>query len=94
MKKCIAMLAVLVLLLTGCTSAAPETVPTTTAVPTALAAEPTETTGPVIKPRNETSIFISLPKEEDPHWAEAGQDLKMLLENLSYLVTFPMPAAR
>ena len=87
MKKCIAMLAVLVLLLTGCTSAPPETVPTTTAVPTTLAAEPTETTGPVIKPRNETSIFISLPKEEDPHWAEAGQDLKMLLENLSYLVT-------
>ena len=86
MKKCIAVWIVMVLLLTGCTSAPPETVPTTTAAPTTVAAT-TETTAPVIKPRNETNIFISLPKEDDPHWSQAGQDLKMLLENLSYIVT-------
>lgn len=55
-------------------------------------AQPTQTTAATqatvaVRPREETDIWISLPDESDPHWAKAGADLKMLLENLQYPVT-------
>ncbi len=43
--------------------------------------------GFVVRSREETEIWISLPDENDNHWAAAGTDLKMLLENLGYPVT-------
>lgn len=79
MKKCIALLAALVLLLTGCGSEAPATEPSTTAVTTAPTA--TEPTG-----RAATKLVLLLPDAEALNWAEAGEDLKMLLENLYYQV--------
>ena len=83
MKKCIAIL--LAVLLAGCTAQAPAettTAPTeTTAAPTTLPTEPTQ------KGRQDTAIYISLPDEADAHWLSAGEDLKMLFENLTYQVT-------
>lgn len=43
--------------------------------------------GFIVRSREETEIWISLPDENDDHWAKAGGDLKMLLENLGYPVT-------
>lgn len=86
MKKYIAMLLGVVLLLTGCNSQAAQTVPTTTPT-TEVTTAPTETTAPVIKPRQETRIYISMPDESDPYWNKAGNDLLMLLQNLQYQAT-------
>jgi putative multiple sugar transport system substrate-binding protein len=43
--------------------------------------------GFVVRSREETEIWISLPDEGDAHWINAGEDLKMLLQNLGYPVT-------
>ena len=43
--------------------------------------------GFIVRSREETEIWLSLPDESDAHWANAGEDLKMLLENLGYPVT-------
>lgn len=84
MKKLIVLL-LAVLLLTGCGSA--ESAPDTTAAPETTAVTTTVSTEPVQKPREETRIFISLPDETSSYWSAAGEDLKMLLENLTYQVT-------
>ena len=71
MKKCIALLVAVLLLLTGCAGSVEETVPTTTAAPTTL---PTETTVPA-KTRDQMVIYISMPSEADPKWNAAGAAL-------------------
>ena len=82
MKKLIALLAALMILLAGCAAPAAEPTVTTAATTEPTTAPTTEPTGP--KDRSETRLAILLPEEEK--WAAAGEDLLMLLQNYHYQV--------
>lgn len=84
MKRILALMGAILLLLCGCAGEAPAE--TSVATTEAVTAAPTET-APQKKTRDQMHIFISLPDEADPHWQKAGEDLQMLLQNLTYQVT-------
>lgn len=82
MKKYIALLLAVLLLLAGCSDSAEDTAPTTE-----VQTEPTmAATEPQRKTRDQMHIWISLPEETDPYWYAAGMDLQQMLENMLYNV--------
>lgn len=82
MKKCIVLLTAFLLALTGCGCKKAAPAPTTQpAVTTAPATAPTETE-PGPKTRDRMKLFILLPES----WQAAGEDLQMMLQNLTYQV--------
>ena len=85
MKKYIVLLTVLLLVLTGCgkQAAAPTTAPTTQPTTTQATTAPT---APGPKGRSETKLVILLPDEDSLGWGAAGEDLLMMLQNLTYQV--------
>ncbi len=84
MKRILALMGAILLLLCGCAGEAPAE--TSVATTEAVTTVPTETV-PKKKTRDQMHIVISLPDEADPHWQKAGEDLQLLLENLTYQVT-------
>ena len=80
MKRHLALVLAVLLMLTACACKKEEAQPTQAST---VATAPTE---PVKKSREDMHIWISVPDEQDEYWSKAGMDLQELLENLLYQV--------